>query len=149
MSGIHVHIKGTFQVKFYLERQVLLEVAAQIVTIEVVQDLTGNIIMSGGRPLGWTQNVWCLLMFKKRPTSKASLRGRMLRDTFCEKSNNISSTFKTWITKFVIIACKNSKLMICVVHHEPPSTRVKCEIEESLMLELYSIQPEEQKRTLG
>ena len=57
MNGIHVHIKGTFQVEFYLERQVLLEVAAQIVTIEVVQDLEGNIIMSGGRPQGLTQNV--------------------------------------------------------------------------------------------
>ena len=44
-----------FQVEFYLERQVFLEVAAQIVTIEVVQDLEGNIIMSGGHPLGFTQ----------------------------------------------------------------------------------------------
>ena len=62
------------------------------------------------------------------------------------KSNKISSA---WITKLVIIACKIWKLMICVIHHEPPSTRVTCEIEGSLMLELYSIQPEEQRRTLG
>ena len=61
----------------------------------------------------------------------------------------ISSTFKTWIAKLVIIGCKNSKLMICVILHEPPSTRVTCEIEESLMLELYSIQSEEQKMTVG
>ena len=65
---------------------------------------------------------------------------------FKKKSDKILST---WIAKLVIIECKNSKLMICVILHEPPSTRVTCEIEESLMLELYSIQSEEQKMTVG
>ena len=65
---------------------------------------------------------WCLMMKRRRPVPQKLLSVEECYETpFMKKSNKISST---WIKKLVIIACKNSKLKICVIYLEPPSTRV-------------------------